>query len=490
MSNVRGYCFTALSSALALCLSLVAQEPAADVRVSSPIDEAHRVTLQGNTHPLGRAQYDRGPVSPDLPMNDLVLVLRRSPKQQSALDAFVTSQYNPASPNYHHWLEPEEVGEMYGLAPSDIAIISNWLSGHGFLINDMSKDSMSIRFSGTAAQVESTFHVKIHNLEVKGERHIGNMADPQIPSALAPVVADVKALHNFFPRPLRHRSDSPVAFNRETGKWERVVSAHATNPMLGSTVRHAGVYPEFASSDSNGNSIEDVAPYDFAAIYNVLPLWTASTSIDGTGQTIAIAGTSNIDLDDIAAFRSTFGLPPMVPSVIVTNTDPGACSNSASNCIDDLIENSADVEWAGAVAKDANIVLVTSDVTTPTTDSLYLSESYIVQNKTAPVMSVGYGVCELDLGTAGNAAYNELWETAAAEGIAVFVAAGDAASADCDDNLDTLVPYAAQYGLSVNGLAFTPYNTAVGGTDLSWGNMTSPYWSTKNNSITLGVCRS
>jgi hypothetical protein len=470
---------------------MAAQQPTATVRINSPIDEGHLATLQGNIHPFARTQYDRGPVSLELPMGDLVLVLSRGPEQQVALDAFVASQYDPASPNYHHWLQPEEVGERFGPAQSDVDAVSDWLSGHGFSIDEISKNRMTIRFSGTAAEVESAFHTRIHNLEAKGEKHIANMADPQIPSALAPVVVGVKALHNFFPRPL-YRSGGQVAFDREMGRWERVESSRQdAGPRLGraaglrGAAGHAGAHPQFASTDSNSDLIEDIAPYDFAAIYNVLPLWTAASPIDGAGQSVAIAGTSNIDLDDIAAFRSAFGLPAMTPTVLITNTDPGACPDAAGNCIDDLIENTADVEWAGAVAKGAQIVLVTSGPITSSTDSLYLSESYIVQNKTAPVLSVSYGECELDLGSAGNAAYNTLWETAATEGIAVFVAAGEAASADCDNGLDVSLPYAAQYGVSVNGLASTPYDTAVGGTDLNWGGTASHYWSATSNATTL-----
>jgi hypothetical protein len=53
-----------------------------------------------------------------------------------------------------------------------------------------------------------------------------------------------------------------------------------------------------------------LGPTDFATIYNVLPLWNAG--IDGTGQTIAIVGETNIHITDIENFRSLFGLPAKV----------------------------------------------------------------------------------------------------------------------------------------------------------------------------------
>jgi hypothetical protein len=418
-------------------------------------------------------------------MGDLVLVLKRDAETQAAFDSFVASQYDAKSPNFHKWLTPEEVGAEFGPAASDLDDVKEWLRSHGFAIDEVSKDRLSIRFSGMASEVEETFHTEIHNLNVSGEEHIANMADVQIPSALSPVVVGVKALHNFFPKPL-HRLGGQVSLSRDAGGWQRVGEPPMIPTNREGLSAPTGVRPQFGTADGYGDLVEDVAPYDFATIYNVLPLWKASTPIDGTGQTIAIAGTSNIKLADVATFRSAFGLPAKTPTVIITNYDPGACPQFTASCAGDLVENTLDVEWSGAVAKGANIVLVTSSAPTPTSDSLYLSESYIVQHKTAPVMNVSYGQCELTMGTAGNTEYNNLWQTAASEGIAVLVASGDSGSPACDQGFDSYdgVPYAAQFGVSVSGLTSTPYNTSVGGTDLNWGTTAAPHWSTTNTSGT------
>jgi len=492
---MRLFPLLAIFGALLSGASLRAQAVAPAVRIVNAIDENNLVTLKGNTHPFANAKNDRGRVSPDLPMTDLILVLSRDPQQQAAFDRFVASQYEPDSPNFHHWLSPDEVGADFGPSSTDIDLISKWLTGHGFSIGEVSRDRMSLRFSGTAAQVESTFHTEIHNLEVKGVSHIGNMSDPRIPAALAPVVEGVKSLHNFFPRPL-HRTGSKVTRDAATGKWQRASNlpadstgkppANAPRPQFGVSVP--------ASGSSSAYLVEDVAPYDFATIYNILPLWNASTPIDGTGQTIAIAGISDIALSDVTTFRSTFGLPAYTsanqPTVVSGNSQPlTVCTNSAQFCNQsDLIENSLDVEWAGSTAPGASIVLVASYPASATDDGLYDSESYIVSNQTAHILNVSYGLCELGNGTAGNVEYYNLWQTASTEGIAVFVATGDGGAAECDDGGDSVGnPYSAQYGLAVNGLASTPYNTAVGGTDLNWCNPGSttectaaPYWNTTN----------
>ena len=48
--------------------------------------------------------------------------------------------------------------------------------------------------------MRDAFHTEIHNLEVRGEKHIANMRDPQIPAALAPAIAGIVSLHDFKPR--------------------------------------------------------------------------------------------------------------------------------------------------------------------------------------------------------------------------------------------------------------------------------------------------
>ena len=526
MTNMRTLLSGVLASAL-LCSSVLAQQVAPAIRIVNHVDESSLVTLKGNTRPEAIAKNDRGRVSDNLPMTDLILVLSRDAAQQAAFEKFVASQYDSSSPNFHQWLTPEQVGENFGPSQTDIATITNWLTGHGFSVDSVSKDRMSIRFSGTAGTVSSALHTEIHNLQVNGVGHIGNMTDPQIPAALSPVVVGVKSLHNFFPRPLHHLG-SQVTRDKASGQWKRLSnvgltsspgSAGATAPLkvlpAPGINTNASAQPEFGiTGSSNGQSylVEDLGPWDFATIYNITPLWNASTPIDGTGQTIAIAGTSDICVgqsgapcngaNDVATFRTYFNLPTNIaantPIRVSGNSSPlTVCVSTLPTALcgqGDLLENSLDVEWSASVAKNAQIVLVSSFPTSATDDNLFDSESYIVNNVStlnARIMNVSYGECELGLGTAGNVEYYNLWQTAASEGIAVFVATGDSGSPSCDQGGDSSgVPAPAEYGLTVSGIASTPYNTAVGGTDFNWCPLNStdacateaaPYWGTSNS---------
>ncbi len=451
--------------ALPLCLLLIpiaalAQTPAPLSRVVERVNDGDLVTLRGNTHPLAQPRFDQGIAPSDLPMARMLLVLKRSDAQESALETFLDAQQNKNSPSYHQWLTPDQFGQQFGPSDQDMQAIQLWLGLHGFQIGAISGGRTVIEFSGTAQQVQQTFHTEIHKYLVNGVEHWANASDPQIPSALAPVIEGVNSLHNFSKKPLYRLA-------RKSSKG-------------GATSVSQGLGPETTILDPSlcGDFCYFVSPYDFATIYNVLPLWNAKPAIDGTGQTIAIINRSNINLQDVSDFRNLFGLPSAVPNVILNGPDPGPVPN-------DETEADLDVEWSGAVAKGATIDLVIAQSTTAT-DGVDLAAIYAVENNVAPIMSESFGQCELFLGNAGNVFANSIRQQAAAQGITYITSTGDQGSAVCDADLGQ-PPAPATFGLAVNGLASTPYGVAVGGTDfLNFGpsyniNAPSPYWSEVND---------
>ncbi len=96
------------------------------------------------------------------------------------------------------------------------------------------------------------------------------------------------------------------------------------------------------------------------------------------------------------------------------------------------------------------------------------------------MLSESYGLCESNLGSTGNAFYNLLWQQAAAEGITVVVAAGDSGSAGCDDPTTETSEIG---GIAVSGIASTPYNVAMGGTDFNYAAGTQTYWNTTPGTV-------
>jgi len=365
-------------------------------------------------------------------MERVLLQLSSSPAQEAALEQLLADQQDPASPRYHAWLTPEQFGEQFGAMQADIDTVTSWLASQGFQVTEVAAGRRTIEFSGTVQQVEAAFGTEIHRYRWNGREHIANATDISIPAALATVAKGVVSLNDFGVHPYHHFVSTPIA----------------------------------PQTDLSGGT-RGLSPYDFAAIYDVTPLWTSG--YDGTGQSIAVVGETDIKVSDVTGFRATFGLPVNNPTIILNGKDPGTVSG-------DETESDLDVEWAGAVAKGATIKFVTS-ASTGSSDGITLSAQYIVQHVTAPVMSISYGLCEAQMGSS-NAFYSSLFQQAAAEGIAVFVAAGDSGSAGCD-SADSATP--ASQGFGVSGLASTAYNVAVGGTEFNDTSSPSTYWNTSNN---------
>lgn len=441
----------AILVATLLSAPLQAQEPSQGTTVSplitQEIDESQLTTLTGNTYPLARPQFDLGNAPASLPMERMLLVLKHGEAQQAELTRLLDEQQDKSSPNFHKWLTPDQFGKQFGPTDSDMQIITAWLQSHGFTVGS-TRGRTVLEFSGSASQVEEAFHTPIHKYVVNGEQHWANARDPQIPTALAPAVAGIVTLHNF------ERKAQHQFVGNYSEKTKRLTKPMPSFP-IGLDTLACGTEQCYA-----------VSPYDFATIYDVLPLWTAGT--DGTGQTIAIVGRTNINPSDPPTFWQLFGLtvPANKLNVILNGPDPGINGDES--------EADIDIQWSGAVAPQATIDFVTS-LTTNTADGIDLSAVYIIENNLAPVMSESYGECELGLGTAGNQFYYAMWGQAAAQGISVFVSTGDNGSAACDN---PGVP--AQYGLNVNGLASTPFNAAIGGTDFNEYNIQATYWNASN----------
>ncbi|HEV3512458.1 MAG TPA: protease pro-enzyme activation domain-containing protein, partial [Candidatus Sulfotelmatobacter sp.] len=117
------------------CGVAVGQEAAAAAPrplITQALDEAQVTVLKGNTHPLARPEFDLGTAPATLPMQRMLLVLKRSDAQEAALEQLLDDQQNKDSPNYHKWMTPEQFGQQFGPTDADLQTITLWLQSHGF----------------------------------------------------------------------------------------------------------------------------------------------------------------------------------------------------------------------------------------------------------------------------------------------------------------------------------------------------------------------
>lgn len=397
-------------------------------RIARPIRSAEVRALRGSISPLARAEYEDGPVDDALPMERVTIVFKPTPAQQEALDTLLKQQTDPASPNYHKWLTPREYGDRFGLSQNDITKVKAWLQSQGLKVVEVAPSRTWIAFNGNARQISSAFHTQIRRYAVRGREHYSNATEPSIPSALSGIVTGVRSLNSFRMEPK-------------------------------SNVR---LRPEFTSATSGNHFL---APDDLATIYNLTGLY--NSGFDGTGQRLVVVGQTKVELSDINTFRSLSGLPNNPPQLLLVpgSTDPGIVDG-------DIGEAYLDLEWSGAVARNATILYVYAP---NVLDSL----QYAIEHNLAPVISMSYGLCEPEFGRTDIDALKSLGQQANAQGITIVVSTGDSGAADCDGSFSSPVT-SATHGLAVDLPAAMPYVTAVGGTTLTEGSGT--YWNSTNTS--------
>ena len=418
-------------------------------RVTKKIDNSKRVMLYGHVPQVvkqaspsvtGRVR-DMGRIKGNTPMQGMRIVLRSSPEQARELRRVIDEQQDKRTANYHQWMTPEDFGNAFGASESDVRQVSQWLTKQGFKIENVTKGKRVIQFSGTSGQVEQAFQTEVRGFQVNGETHVSVSREISVPEALAPVVAGVNGLHNFFRK--GHMGDVQKISDLKLG-------------------------PKFTS----GSGVHYVGPADFATIYNTSPLLQAG--INGTGVTIAVVGRSDILMSDVQTYRQMFNLPPNDPIFIHAGQDNGTEPGDDG-------ESDLDVEISGGIAPNATVQFV---VGTPTfnVDGITNSIEYIVENNIADIMSISYGSCEAVEGVGGNQLNNALFEQAAAQGISVFVASGDNGPAGCDNSNNTF----ETGGYAVGSEAATPYSVAVGGTEFYTDpDSSTTYWSATTNPLYL-----
>jgi subtilase family serine protease len=394
--------------------------------VAAPAQVRNRITqniadtepaMLSAPHPLARAEFDQGRVEGSMKINHASIVFKLSPAQQADLDKLLAEQQDPHSANYRKWLTPEQYAARFGMSDDDLAKVSAWLTSQGLTVEGHSRARTSVFFSGNAAQVESALRTQLNRYLVDGEIHFANATEISLPAALSGTVLSVRGLDDFRPRPRVH-----VAQPRFT--------SHVT-----------------------GNHF--VAPGDFATLYNVKPLYDAG--LDGTGVKIAVVGQSliaaNNSTTDLDAFRAAAGLPKKDPTFVqVGGGTPKILSSG------DQVESILDLEWSGAVARNADIIFVFSSPNGGAFDAI----TFAIDNNLAPVISSSYGMCEALFGS-GLAAFRASVQQGNAQGQTLIGPAGDSGAADCESQTATV----AIHGLAVDVPAAIPEVTGIGGSEFT-----------------------
>jgi hypothetical protein len=446
-------------------------------RLVEPINEHVLVTLKGNVRADVAHAPDLGPVEDAKPLH-LFLLLQRSPAQQADLDNLVARQQQKGAPEYHKWLTPAQFGARFGASPQDIARLSAWLQSHGFQIRSVLNNASMVDFAATAGQVREAFHTQLHYVGVQGGKYPALIRDPQIPAALATVVAGIKGL-NKVPALPNHTKPRQSSWDQSTHRW------HMASPELADSTSPAYF---------GGGYDYLVTPQDLYTIYQINPVFTGGNL--AATATVAVIEQSDIEFGtvdsttgaatggDVATFRSLFGVPGTLNMVVYHGYGSVTCSAPGidpENSQED-VEASLDAEWANATAPSANLIFMSCDQSPD--EGIDSSMSALIDNNLADVMSLSYGSSELYYTSSSDYDFQDaLYAQAATQGQSILVSAGDSGS----DVIDQNTTGAATSGINVSAFG-SPLVTVAGGTDfqdiydsLMGGAAQSTYWSSTNS---------
>ena len=364
-------------------------------------------------HRWARAEFDQGRVEGSLNISHAAIVFKLAPAQQADLEKLLAEQQDPHSADYRRWLTPEQYAARFGMSDGDLAQVTSWLKAQGLIVDGFSRARTRVFFSGTAARVESVFHTELHRYLVNGQMSLANATEISVPQAISGMVLGFRGLETFRPLP-----------------------------------RARVARPNFTSHVSGSHF---VSPADFATIYNLKPLY--DNGLDGTGETIAVVGQTQIHTADIDAFRTAAGLSPKNLQLVSVDGTKGFKAG-------DEVEADLDVEWSGAVARNATILYVYTG--SNSSQNVFNALEYAIDNNLAPVITTSYGNCEANLGSF-TATLRADVQQANSQGQTVTAASGDAGAADCE----TQTAKSATHGLAVDSPASVPEVTALGGSEFT-----------------------
>ncbi|MEV4230289.1 S53 family peptidase [Streptomyces bobili] len=379
------------------------------------------------------------------------------PRDAAALSRFVAEVSDPKSPNYRKYLGTGEFASAFGALPQTVERVTDELEQKGLTVGELEPDGLTLPVTTTVADAGDAFATDFDGYKLKdGDTGLVNTRAPQFSGTTAGAVRAVVGLSTLGSYRPKH-----------TGTRTSGARKAAATSVDGPSARLTGTTPTMCAdirdlyADTSGGW---PAAYDKTDYWSARSLAAAYNMADQanvqSGTTIAIYSLENYDLRDMNSYQSCHGTKVPVSSVRVNGgpTEPSDIDTGVG------LETALDVQTIIGLAPQSKI-LVYQGVNSWTEGTATYRK--IVTENRAKVVSVSWGLCELNTPTDVMDAQNLLFQQAAAQGQTVVVASGDSGSTGCyypgenmpnASTLATDFPSASPYVVSVGG---TTMRTAV-----------------------------
>lgn len=368
----------------------------------------------------------------------------------SEAESLLTAIHTEGDPQYHRFMTPADFVSRFGPTPADVAHVVASLRARGLTAEQTTATTLKV--TGTPADVEHAFRLNLHAYRV---------------------AAHGAAPEYTFHAPLEHAT-VPGEISGSISAVLGLDTRPRLRPLLKRAPRVAGMPRPNATPSATGNPFGSLTVADFAAQYDVQPLYRQG--ITGKGRTIGIITFASFTPSDAFSYWHALGLVVSPKRLSVVNVDggPGAPSDAAGS-----YETSIDVEQSGGIAPGANIVVYQA----PNTGQGFIDAfAAAVDANVAQSVSTSWGdwewlenlendpVTDPFTGQTVSSAQatHELFVRAAIQGQTLFAASGDNGAYDANDSLGCSPESSPSCNLplSVDNPASDPAITAAGGTTL------------------------
>ena len=410
--------------------------------LTAQIVVAQTVPLVGNHPPNISSLPVAGSLHPQKQLTLEVVFALQNPLARARLHA---EQHDPSSPNYHHWLTPEQFNAQFGPSPADFDAVVDWLLGEGFTVVDANPDARFIRVSGTVALIESALQTSLVSVSAND---FANTGDPQIPARFQSVIASIHGLDNLHA--------AKALFKRAAQPSASAASSPPDDAAMNPTAAELGIGLQPATTFGG---VTAFAPSDLYTFYDETPVLNSGTN--GAGDCIAIVGDSDYLASAVSLFNSTFSVPAETINEILSSDKNGTFTNPGRNS--DEPEALIDLEWSHAAAPGAVVNFYLGDDDNTVNGSIDDALQKAVTDNACSVISISFVFCSSDPSGLANS-LAPLFEQAAMQGQSVFASSGDDGAAGVVLSGNQCVKGSSR---NVNDPAQDPNVTAVGGSSFS-----------------------
>lgn len=328
----------------------------------------------------------------------LNLVIGLPWRNPADLTNLLLNLYNHASPQFHHYLKPQQFVEQFGPTTNDYETLAAFFQAHGLTVTHRHPNRMLLDVSGPVSAVEPLLHVHMLTYHHPVEARDFFAPDAE-PSLNAPVrILDITGLDNYASRGSYVHMDTN--FHAPYG---------GPTPYGGSGI--GGLYSGF----------------DFRDAY--MP----HVTLTGIGQSVGLFEMDGYKPGDITAYEGQASLP----NVTLTNIFLDSLSNNVAGS--NAVEVTLDIDMAVAMAPGLTSIIVYEG--THTADIL----NRMATDDFANQLSSSWK--PFDASALTDQALQEL----AAQGQSMFQASGDS---DAQPSLDITQP-SSPYETLVGGTSLT-----------------------------------